>query len=75
MDPPQAEKSTIINCWAIGNTGRKEQQMANKVHNTGGDNEMIIEFVSFCRVLLRLLKSGQIQEAIEELETIIKHND
>ena len=49
--------------------------MANKPTNTGGDNNMIIEFVSFCRVLLRLLKSGQIQEAIEELETIIKHSE
>ena len=37
--------------------------------------EEIIEFVSFCRVLLRLLKAGQIQEAIEELETIIKSSN
>ena len=49
--------------------------MANKHHNIGGDNEMIIEFVSFCRVLLRLLKAGHIQEAIEELESIIKNSD
>ena len=49
--------------------------MANKHHNIGGDNEMIVEFVSFCRMLLRLLKAGLIQEAIEELESIIKKSE
>ena len=48
---------------------------ADKFQNIGGDNEMIIEFISFCRVLLRLLKSGKTKEAIEELETIIKQSE
>lgn len=49
--------------------------MADENRQNGGDAEMKIEFVSFCRVLLRLLKSGKISEAIEELETIIKNSD
>lgn len=32
---------------------------------------MQIEFIGFVRMLLRLLKSGQVQEAIEELEKLL----
>lgn len=48
--------------------------MANDFHNLGGDNEMTIEFISFCRVLLRLLKHGHVKDAIEELENITKQS-
>ncbi len=36
------------------------------------EDDTEIEFVSFCRMLLLLLKSGQIEEAKAELEKIIE---
>ena len=38
------------------------------------EDDMEIEFVSFCRMLLLLLKSGQIEEAKAELERIIEQS-
>lgn len=47
---------------------------AERFQETGGDADLKIEFISFCRLLLLLLKSGQVEEVKAELEKIIEQN-
>ena len=47
---------------------------AERINAESEGEEMKIEFVSFCRMLLLLLKSGQIEEAKAELERIIEQS-
>lgn len=48
---------------------------AEDFYPVGGDAEMKAEFTSFCRMLLLLLKSEQIEEVKKELEKIISENE
>ena len=50
-------------------------QRADSLETVGGDDNMKIEFESFCRMLLLLLKSGQIEEVKAELEKIIEQSE
>ena len=50
-------------------------ERAERLQMNGGDDEMKFEFTSFCRVLLRLLLLGKTDEAIKELQTIIKNGE
>lgn len=49
--------------------------MADEGKTVGGDEEMRIEFASFCRMLLLLLKSEQIEQVKAELEKIIEQSE
>lgn len=48
---------------------------AERFQEIGGDTDLKIEFISFCRMLLLLLKSGQVEEVKAELEKIITNRD
>ncbi len=48
---------------------------AENILTAGGDAEMKIEFVSFCRMLLLLLKSGQVEEVKAELKKIVEQSE
>lgn len=48
---------------------------AERFQEMGGDADLRIEFISFCRMLLLLLKSGQVEEVKAELEKIVKNSD
>ena len=48
---------------------------AENILTAGVDDEMKIEFISFCRALLLLLKSGQIEELKTMLEKIIEQSE
>ena len=48
---------------------------AENILTAGGDSEMKIEFISFCRLLLLLLKSGQVEEVKTELEKIVEQSE
>lgn len=37
-----------------------------------GEDAVTLEFISFCSLLLRMLKNGDVSGAIEELEAITK---
>ena len=48
---------------------------AERINAESEDEKMRIEFISFCRMLLLLLKSGQIEEVKKELEKIIEQSE
>lgn len=39
------------------------------------EQELTVEFMAFCRVLLKLLKLGKVSEAIETLEKIVDNSN
>ena len=49
--------------------------MADDIRKNGGDADMRIEFLAFCKMLLLLLKSGKTSEVIAELENIVQNSD
>ena len=53
---------------------RKEVKLADCNNNCGGDSDMRDEYIGFCRMLLLLLKLGNIDDAIDELEKIISEH-
>lgn len=48
---------------------------AGRINAESEGEEMKIEFVSFCRMLLLLLKSGQIEEVKAELKKIVEQSE
>jgi hypothetical protein len=48
---------------------------AERINAESEGEEMKMEFSSFCRMLLLLLKSGQVEEVKTELEKIIEQSE
>ena len=55
--------------------GGETRKEAERINAESEGEEMKIEFSSFCRMLLLLLKSGQIEEVKTELEKIIEQSE